>query len=167
MDSYIQYLQSYPNLEKALREGAIIRISRSEEGLRVVRVENKEKKPVSYGEYPYLSGALAHAESDFGLSYEEQYSGENAKHHHYDEGILPQAHDVFDQCVYGLGTDELKIFYVSMWNKFVCMRPHPEPYMERQIISGAGEDLPSAMCASFINHNVEDREFFERRMSIK
>ena len=161
MDKHIPYQESYPNLEKALREGATIRISRSTEGLRMVRVEDKENNLISYGGYPYLSGALAHAESDFGLNYE------NAKHHCYSQEICPQAHDVFDQYVYNPGTGEMTIFYVQMWNKFRCMRPYPEPFMKNQIIWGAGEDLLSSMCDCFINHHVEDKEFFMNRMSIQ
>ena len=67
MDEHIPYQESYPKLEKALREGVIIRISRSSKGLRIVRVENENNNLIWYGGYPYLSGALAHAEHNFGL----------------------------------------------------------------------------------------------------
>jgi hypothetical protein len=160
MDKHIPYQETYPNLEKALREGATIRISQSKERLRIVQVEDKENNLISYGEYPYLSGALAHAESGFGLN-------ENAKRHCHSQGICPQGHDVFDQYIYNLSTGELTIFYVERWKKFRSMRPHPEPFLENQIIWGAGEDLLSTICDCFINHHVEDREFFMNRMSIQ
>ena len=69
--------------------------------------------------------------------------------------------------VYATDYDGTIIDSMPMWNKFGCMRPHPEPYMENQIISGAGEDLLSSMCDCFINHHVEDKEFFMNRMSIQ
>ena len=156
MDNYIPYQESYPKLEKALKEGAIIRISRSSKGLRIIRIENEKNNLIWYGGYPYLSGVLAHAESNFGLS---------QRSINYSEGICPQAHDVFDQYVYNHADDELTIFYVQ--DKFKCMRPHPEPFMENQIIWGSGLDLLSTLCDCFINHHVEDKKFFMNRMSIQ
>ena len=156
MDEHIPYQESYPKLEKALREGVIIRISRSSKGLRIVRVENENNNLIWYGGYPYLSGALAHAEHNFGLCQQSN---------RYSEGICPQAHDVFDQYVYNHADDELTIFYVQ--DKFICMRPHPEPFLEDQIIWGSGPGLMPAMCDCFINHHVEDRKFFMNRMSIQ
>ena len=163
--TWIPYQESYPNLEQALRDGATIRISRSEKGLRIVRVEDENKNLISYGEHPLLCGALAHAESDFGCSYEEQYSGEHSRHEHHSEGVPPKAHDVFDQYVFNHGP--LTIFYVQRWDKFTCMRAHPETFMEDQIIWGSGINLMQAMCECFINHHVEDKKFFMNRMSIQ
>ena len=61
---YIPYQESYPHLEKAMKDGAIIRISRSENGLRIVRVEDENNNLISYGEHPLLCGAIDHADSD-------------------------------------------------------------------------------------------------------
>jgi hypothetical protein len=161
MDLHTPYQESYPNLEKALRYGATIRISLSPERLRIVQVENKDNSLLSYGEDAYLSGALANAEFSFGVNRKA------IKHQRLPGGISPQAHDVFDQYVYNHATDKLTIFYVGMWDKFRCMRPHPEPFMENQIIWGAGDDLLSTLCDCFINHHVEDKQFFMNRMSIQ
>lgn len=163
----IPYKKAYPNLEQALRDGAKISISRSTEGLRIVRVEDEKNNLISYGEYPYLSGALAHAESDFGLSYEEQYSNENARHDHYTRGIPPQAHDVFDQYVYNQDNIALTIFHVQRWKKITCVRSHPERIFDDQIIWGSGPGLLQAMYDCFTNQHVENKELFMNRVSIE
>lgn len=165
--TWIPYQESYPNLEQALRDGATIRISRSEKGLRIVRVEDENKNLISYGEHPLLCGALAHAEYDFGCSYEEQYSGEHSRHEHHSEGVPPKVHDVFDYYVYNHGADALTLHYSQRWNYFICMRPHPESFMENQIIWGSGSGVMQAMCECFIGHHVEDKMFFMNRMSIQ
>jgi len=119
MDIYIPYEKSYPNLEKALKEGAKIHVFKSGGGLRVVRLE-KDEELISYGEHPYFSTALSHAESDFELSYEEQYEGENAKHQFYAFGVHPLPNDAIDMYVYHHGI-AFDIFYSKKWNSFVCV----------------------------------------------
>lgn len=93
---YVPYLPAYPNIEKALKDGAKMHCFLSGSSLRVVFVKDDNEKNLTYGEHPYFSGALAHAESDFGLTYDEQYSGENAKHTHYLSGAYPLNHDALD-----------------------------------------------------------------------
>ena len=173
MDNYIPYQESYPNLENALREGAKIHIFRSGGGLRVVNVE-KEKNPVSYGEYPYLSGALAHAESDFGLSYEEQYLSENAKHTHHKTGAYPLPHDIPDLYVYKQGANALDIIYSEKWKKIICIRPSQQQALpnHENIIWGAGLTLLGAIAECFVNDNssdlnIEDKEGFMSRCGIQ
>ena len=84
-EDYVNYRDSYPNLQEALKNGANLHAFLSGGGLRVVRIEkmNKEtgkKELLSYGEHPYFSGALVHADEDFGLTYEQQYTAKDAKH---------------------------------------------------------------------------------------
>ena len=174
MGEYINYKQSYPNLEKALRKGANIRVSWAHNGLRLVWLEKKGKL-ISYGEYPYFSGALAHAESDFGLSYEEQYHGKNAKHKQYFSGAYPLPHDIPD--LYVLGKDEyaFDIRYSKKWGKIICIRPSNElpppkkelpPSKHETIIWGIGISLLSAITDSFINGTTEDKELFMKRYEL-
>ena len=168
MGEYVVYKQSYPNLEKALRKGANIRVFCSGGRLRVVWLE-KEGKLISYGEHPYFSGALAHAESDFGLSYEEQYSGGNAKHKHYLTGAYPLPHDIQDLYVYGKGADAFDITYSKKWEKIICIRPSQSlPLTNHETITwGSGISLLSAIADSFINGTTEDKELFISRCSIQ
>jgi hypothetical protein len=116
---YINYQEAYPNIEKALKDGARLHAFLSGGGLRVVRIEKKKDTEtkdeddnlISYGEHPYFPGALAHAEQDFGLTYEQQYSGENALHKHYLTGAYPIPYDAFD--VYLKYGRSLDVFYNS------------------------------------------------------
>lgn len=173
MDNYIPYQESYPNLEQALKEGAKIHVSRSGGGLRVVRVE-KEKKLVSYGEHPYFSGALAHAESDFGLSYEELYCNDDAKHVHYLTGAYALPHDILDLYVCNQGANAFDITYSKKWEEFICTRPSQRLALpnHENIIWGAGLTLLGAIAESFVNSNssdlnIEDKELFMYRCGIQ
>lgn len=168
MGEYVAYKQSYPNLEKALRKGANIRVSWAHNGLRLVWLEKKEKL-ISYGEYPYFSGALAHAESDFGLSYEEQYHGKNAKHKQYFSGAYPLPHDIPDLYVFGKDEYAFDIRYSKKWGKIICIRPSQSlPLTNHETITwGSGISLLSAIADSFINGTTEDKELFISRCSIQ
>ena len=158
-ETYINYLESYPNVEKALKDGANMHCFLSGGGLRVVIVKNNEQE-ITYGEYPYFSGALAHAEEDFGLSYEQQYSGENAKRIHYLSGAYPLPYDAFD--VYIKGGNTLDIFYSERWKKIVCTS---DINMGR-VIFGSSESLLSAIvdCLLFGFHRAEEKESFMERV---
>ncbi len=88
----------YAAIEKALFEGVKLHSFRSGGGLRVVTLE-KEGKSVAYGEHPYMADALMHANQDYldgGLTYEQLYSGQNAKYRHYLTGAAPTGHDELD-----------------------------------------------------------------------
>lgn len=162
MDKYIPYQESYPNLEKALRDGAKIHVSSSGGGLRVVRVENEKNELLSYGEYPYFSGALAHAESDFGLSYKEQYSGKNAKHTHYLTGSYALPDDILDLYVHSKGAkNAFDVVYSKKCDKIICTRPS---YNSKKIICGSGQTLFSAiaMCLANCTSYENEESFLEQ-----
>ena len=161
MDKKIFYRKTYPNLEKALKDGAKIHIFRSGGGLRVVSVK-RGGEIVSYGEYPYLSGALAHAESDFGLNYEEQYSGKKAKHRHYLTGAQPESFDLMDAYVC---TSILDLFYSKRWNCIVCTTPTDVHFnRENEIHWGTSTDLIWAISNCLLSSNFEDKELFMNRV---
>ena len=156
------YQEVYSELQKALRDGAKIHIFRSGGGLRVVRLV-KGKKCISYGEYPNLSGALAHAESDFGLSYNEQYGGENAKHEHYLTGAYPRTYDPID--MYIQGGHSFDIFYSKKWEEFVCITETPsELNRDNEILWGASPILMAAISLCLISFKSEDKKSFMKRV---
>lgn len=69
-------LQSYPNIDKALRDGCRVRGFRSGGGLRVIRVEDAAGQLKGYGEHPNVLEALTHADEDYAAGkrpYEEVY----------------------------------------------------------------------------------------------
>lgn len=74
--------------EKALAKGGNVHIFLSGGGLRVVCIEDKNKKSIGYGEHFCIEEALRHADEDLTcyLSYEKKYSGKNAKYTHYYTG---------------------------------------------------------------------------------
>lgn len=152
---YLNYLERYPHLEKALKDGAKIHCFRSGGGLRVVRVE-KLGKLISYGEYLYFPGALAHAENDFGLNYEEQYGGENARHEHYLTGAYPLPHDVFDN--YLNRGKSLDILYSSHLKQFVCI----SEVKKGEIIWGSSSTILSSImdCLLFGHYHTEEKDKF-------
>ena len=160
--NYVPYQDSYPNLENALKEGANIRIFRSGGGLRVVRVE-KEGKLISYGEYPYLSGALSHAETDFGLSYEDQYSGEKAKHLHYISGAYPEPSDLIDTYVY---SSSLSLFYSKRWGRIICTTPTDRRLNRKDEIhwGTSNNNLIWAISECLLSFNFEDKKVFLGRV---
>ena len=156
-----KYKKRYPRLEEALRNGAKIHVFRSGGALRVVSVENEKNKEISYGEHPYFSEALAHAESDFGLTYKEQYSGKNAKRTHYLSGSYPQAGDVMDAYLCSGWT--LDILYSKKWDAFVCISDLSEMRRERlkrdeDAIYGSSTDILSAICVCLTNPTYKDRK---------
>ena len=162
MDSiYIPYQEFYPNLEKALKNGAKIHIFRSGGGLRVVRVK-KENKLISYGEYPFFSGALAHAESDFGLSYEEQYLSKHPRHHHYLTGAYPIPYDILDIFVYGGRT--LDILYSTKDEKFICVRSAPDLPESGRLIWGTGNHIQHAISECISTTLFSDPNIAENKM---
>ena len=161
MDIYVSYKEFYPNLEKALRDGAKIHIFRSGGGLRVVRVEKKGEL-ISYGEHPYLSGALAHAESDFGLSYAEQY-GDDGKHLHYLTGEYPKFSDPID--AYISGDNTLDIFYSEKCKSIFCTTP-PKSHLKRpdDILWGSSSVLMGAISLCLIHFRFENKKKFMERV---
>lgn len=75
-----------PEIEQPLRDGHKIHAFSSGGGLRVIRIEDQAGELVGYGEAPQVEGALEQAALDYQLgheSYEEQYSGDNARYPHY------------------------------------------------------------------------------------
>jgi hypothetical protein len=75
-----------PEIEQPLRDGYRIHGFSSGGGLRVIRIEDIAGKLVGYGEAPQVEEALEHAALDYRLgheTYEQQYSGENARHVNY------------------------------------------------------------------------------------
>jgi hypothetical protein len=159
---YVPYQDSYPNLEKALKEGAKISIFRSGAGLRVVKVE-KEGDLLSYGEHPYLSGALSHAETDFGLSHEEQYSGEKAKHRLYLSGAYPDPSDLMDTYVYN---SSLELFYSKRWKRIICTTPTDARLNRKGEIhwGTSGNSLIWAISSCLLSFNFEDKNVFLGRV---
>jgi hypothetical protein len=160
---YINYLEAYPNLERALKEGANMRCFLSGNNLRVVVVKNDDND-VTYGEYPYFPGALAHAEEDFGLTYDQQYRGENAKHPYYNIGAsIPPPYDAFD--VYLRGGSTLNIFYCEHWNKIVCS----SNITMGRVIYGTSDTLLCAIvdCLLFGYNRAEEETTFLKRVHEK
>lgn len=158
-DIYVSYQKSYPNLEKALMDGAKIHVFRSGGGLRVVRVEKYEEL-ISYGEHPYFSGALSHAESDFGLTYKQQYSGENAKHTNYLTGAYPVSYDVFDAYIFGGRT--LDIIYSEASKQFICKT---ENILTSEKFEASSDDMLSAIRACLVSEgsiNEENKDFMDK-----
>lgn len=133
MEAIISYEEKYPNLEAALKDNAVLHASRSGGGLRIVRLE-KDGKLLTYGEFPWFSGALSHAENDFGLSYNEQYLGKDAKHLHYLTGASPDVQDIIDRFI--LCGDSVDIRYSNEENQFICNAPR---------YSGVGKDILSSI----------------------
>jgi len=161
--NYVNYLEDHPNLEEALLGGAKIHIFRSGGGLRVVRVNGKDGKLISYGEHPYLSVALSHAENDFGLSYDEQYSNGQAKHEHYLSGAYPMPFDPIDIYVHGGNT--LDIFYSKKWENIICTTPtQNELNRENEILWGASKTLMGAISLCLVCFKFEDKESFMKRV---
>ena len=76
----------HPEIEQGLRDGHSLHGFRSGGGLRVVYMENDKHETVAYGEAPHIEEALQHAALDYSLgheTYEQQYSGEQARYPHY------------------------------------------------------------------------------------
>lgn len=160
---YVNYLEVYPNLQEALLDGAKIHIFRSAGGLRVVRVNGKDGKLISYGERPYLSVALSHAENDFGLSYDEQYSNGQAKHEHYLTGSYPMPLDPID--IYFHGGNTLDIFYSKKWEEIICTTPtQSELSRENEILWGASKTLVAAISLCLVCFKFEDKKSFMKRV---
>lgn len=75
-----------PDIEQPIRDGHTIHAFSSGGGLRVIRIESTSGDLVGYGEAPQIEEALEHAALDYhlgGETYEQQYSGENARYIHY------------------------------------------------------------------------------------
>lgn len=160
---YINYQEFYPKLEQALKDGATLRAFLSGGSLRVVRVE-KDEKLLSYGEYPYFPGALSHAENDFGSSYEEQYTGINAKHTHYLTGAYPLPYDAFDVYLkYGRSFD---VFYSKRWKQFICTTPAPmNMHRNNEILWGSSSGLLSAIVTCLLSFQFEDEKELRKRVN--
>ncbi len=158
-ENYINYLSSYPNIERALKDGAKMHCFLSGGGLRVVVVKN-DNNDVTYGEHPYFPGALAHAEEDFGLSYEEQYGGENAKHTHYLTGAYPLPYDAFD--VFIKSGRSLDIVYSKSLNSFICTT---DLSFGKVQWGSSSSILPSIVdCLLFGVSRIEEKENFSKRI---
>lgn len=152
---YLNYSLNYPNLEKALKSGAKMHCFLSGGSLRVIRIENSDEL-ISYGEYPYFPGALVHAESDFGLTYEEQYGGKNAKHEHYLTGAYPLPHDYFD--TYLKMGKQFDILYSNQKNQFVCI----SEFGKGKVIWGSSSNILSSImdCLLFRHSYTGDKDSF-------
>jgi hypothetical protein len=157
---YVNYLEGYPNLERALKEGANMHCSLSGSGLRVVIVMNGEKE-ITYGEYPYFSGALAHAEEDFGLTYDQQYGGENAKRTHYLTGSYPLPYDAFD--VYLKSGNTFDVFYSEHLERFICSS---DINNGRDVIWGSSSGILAAIVDCILSgyFRIEEKEKFMERI---
>lgn len=170
VEDYINYKEAYPNLEEALKNGARLHAILSGGGLRVVSVykksenEGEEDVELSYGEHPYFPGALAHAEEDFGLTYEQQYKGENAKHRHYLTGAYPLPYDAFD--VYLKAGRSLDVFYNSRWGQFICTMPVPyNMHRNNEILWGSSTGILAAIVTCLLSFQFEDKQEFENRLN--
>ena len=159
---FINYQKFYPNIEKALRDGAEFYAFLSGGGLRVVRIM-KDDQLLSYGEHPHFSGALSHADQDFGLSYEQQYLGDNPKHLHYLTGAYPMPFDVFD--IFLKTGKTFTVIYSVRWSQFVCTIPSPS-HMRRnnEILWGSSTNLLGAVASCLISFMFQDKEEFEKRI---
>ena len=135
-------------IQEALFEGVKLRSFRSGAGLRVVRLE-KEDKVVGYGEHPYMADALTHANQDYldgHLTYEQQYSGENAKHTHYLTGATPTGQDELDMWIGGRGN---KCHLYVEENVIVCkLQGYTDDYEHGEKI-GKGNTLQEAIDQAF------------------
>ena len=71
--------------EQALFDGHQMRAFISGGGLRVIRIEDEQGSLVGYGEAPQVEDALNHASENYTTreTYQQQYSGENARYPHY------------------------------------------------------------------------------------
>lgn len=91
------------HLERAMREGCLVRSFLSGGGLRVIRVETNDvlKDLKAYGEHPYVDDALLHAAEDFaagGRPYEEVY-GPKARRHYLTGTTTPNSElDAWVRC---------------------------------------------------------------------
>jgi len=119
MEASNYYKTHYPSLEQALKGGARIHIFRSGSGLRVVRVEHGDAL-ISYGEFPWLAGALIHAEEDFGLDYDAQYCGIDAKREHRIFGGSSIPADLIDLWINQGNT--LDLWFSNKKHLFYCSR---------------------------------------------
>ena len=91
--TYFDYRDNYPNIEKALREGAKL-VAYNRGGVRFVVIwDPKNEKSLSQGQYPWISGALLYAEEDFGLSEEEI----RQKRPYFNEGKPSRPYDIIDK----------------------------------------------------------------------
>ena len=167
---YVEYRESYPHLEEALKDGAKMHVFLSGGGLRVVGLEKKkdskedigheEDEHLSYGEFPYFSGALSHAEEDFGLSYSEQYG---KKHVHYLTGAYPMPFDVID--VYLKAGGSFVVVYSKRWEKFICTTPAPRSLQRNnEVLWGTGINILSAICSCLISFQFEDEDELMKRV---
>jgi len=172
---YINYQEAYPQIEEILKEGAKLHAFLSGGGLRVVRIEKKKKKTeekkdeedefelISYGEYPYFPGALAHAEQDFGLTYEQQYTSVNARHKHFLTGAYPLPYDAFD--VYLKAGKTFDVFYNERWGKFICTTPAPTNMQRHNdILWGSSLTILGAIVSCLLSFRFEDVEEFEQKL---
>lgn len=83
---YIHYKKSYPNIEKAIRDGAKL-FAYELGGIIFVRIRKKgQKESISRGQHLYLSNALCFTDEDFGLS-EEQCEKKRGSYIHGKENI--------------------------------------------------------------------------------
>jgi hypothetical protein len=167
-EDYVNYRDSYPNLQEALKNGANLHAFLSGGSLRVVRIEkmNKEtgkKELLSYGEHPYFSGALVHADEDFGLSYEQQYTAENAKHRHYLTGAYSLPYDALDAHI--KAGRSIDVFYCKRWGQYICTTPVPYNLRRNnEILWGSSDNILGAILSCLLSFQFEDKEEFEKRI---
>ena len=159
---YVDYQKFYPEIEKSLKDGAEFHAFLSGGGLRVVRI-SKDDKLLSYGEHPYFSGALSHAEQDFGLSYEQQYNGIGAKHAHYYTGAYPFPYDAYD--IYLKQGKSFTVRFSKSWNQFVCTAPVPmRMNRNNEVLWGSSTNLLGAIASCLLSFQFEDKEDFEKKI---
>ncbi len=165
---YVNYRDSYPNLQEALKNGANLHAFLSGGSLRVVRIEkmNKEtgkKELLSYGEHPYFSGALVHADEDFGLTYEQQYTAKDAKHDHYLTGAYSLPYDALDAHI--KDGRSIDVIYCRRWGQYICTTPVPyNLHRNNEILWGSSDNILGAILTCLLSFQFEDKEEFEKRI---
>jgi hypothetical protein len=167
-EDYVNYRDSYPNLQEALKNGAKLHAFLSGGSLRVVRIEKMNKETgknelLSYGEHPYFSGALAHADEDFGLSYDQQYTAKGAKHLHYLTGAYSLPYDVLDAHI--KDGRSIDVIYCKRWGQYICTTPVPfNLRRNNEILWGSSDNILGAFLACLLSFQFEDKEEFEKRI---
>jgi hypothetical protein len=149
---YINYRDSYPNLENALKLGQTISICRSGKGLRIVNIRSDNE--VITITRPHLSTALAYADQMLGQE-EKKDSTPTQK------ASYPRSYDVFDMHIYK--GRELTIFFALEKGTFVCVSTITDDlkdYLKYDVNCGygTGDNLMSAITNLFISPHYQRKE---------
>ena len=125
--------------------------------------ETGKKELLSYGEHPYFSGALVHADEDFGLTYEQQYTAKDAKHNHYLTGAYSLPYDALDAHI--KDGRSIDVIYCRRWGQYICTTPVPYIlHRNNEILWGSSDNILGAILTCLLSFQFEDKEEFEKRI---